>query len=58
MTRDDVVRITESVLKDLRLEIRSGGFTDPNSRTVELKLGNETITAAYFDVVQTDEYEG
>jgi len=58
MTRDDVVRITENVLSELCLEIRSGGFTDPNSRTVELKLGDRVITTAYFDVVQTDEYEG
>jgi len=58
MTRDDVVRITENVLSELHLEIRNGGFTDPNSRTVELRLGDRVITTAYFDVVQTDEYEG
>ena len=58
LTRADVERITENVLSELTITVRSGGFTDPNNRTIELKLGDRVITTAYFDVVQTSEYEG
>lgn len=56
--RADVERIVEGVLSQLQLNIYSGGFTDPNSRKVELTLGDKVISTAYFDIVQTDEYEG
>lgn len=46
-------------LKDnLRLTTRSGGFTDPNNRTIELKFGDTTLCETSFNVVQTGEYEG
>ena len=55
MDRDELLR----VLKDgLRIEVTSGGFTDPNSRTVKITFDGEEIASTYFDVVQTDEYEG
>jgi hypothetical protein len=58
MTRDDVVRITESVLKDLTLEMIRADFTDPNRRTIILKYQGMEIDQVSFDVVQVDEYEG
>jgi hypothetical protein len=58
LTRTDVERIIENVLNTLSLNITSGGFTDPNSRKIELKLGDRVISTEYFDVVQTREYEG
>lgn len=58
MTRDDVIRITEDVLRNLRVEVKRGGFTDPNSRTVHLMYDDTIISTDYFDVVQQDEYEG
>jgi hypothetical protein len=58
MNRDDVIRITENVLSELQLNVYSGGFTEPNSRKVVLTLGDRIISTAYFDVVQTSEYEG
>jgi len=58
MTRDDVERITQNVLRELSIEIKNGGFTDPNSRTVLLKLGDTVLSETWFNVVQHDEYEG
>lgn len=58
MTRDDVVRITESVLKDLTLEMIRPDFTDPNRRTIVLKLNGKEIDQVSFDIVQQNEYEG
>ncbi len=58
LTRADVERITENVLTQLTLEVKTGGFTDPNYRTITLKLGDRVITTAQFDVVQKREYEG
>lgn len=58
LTRADVERIVENVLSQLRVEVNRGDFTDPNSRTVKLMLGDRVISREYFDVVQTDEYEG
>lgn len=48
-----------ALLKDkLRIEISSGGFTDPNNRKVEVFFGRTKLSEANFDVVQTREYEG
>jgi len=58
LTRADVERIVENVLSQLRVEVNGGGFTDPNSRTVKLMLGDREISQTWFDVVQMDEYEG
>jgi hypothetical protein len=58
LTREDIERITENVLRELSLDVTNGGFTDPNSRCVILKLGETEITRAYFDVKQQREYEG
>ena len=57
----DEVQIRELIkqeLKKLRIDVRSGSFTDPNSRRVSLRLGDEEIASTYFDVKQQDEYEG
>lgn len=58
LLREDVERIIENVLNELRLDVQDGDFTMPNYRTVVLKLGDRVITQATFDVVQTREYEG
>lgn len=58
LTREDVERITELVISRLNITVYSGGFTDPNMRKVELTLDNKVISTAYFDIVQTSEYEG
>lgn len=58
LTREDVERITENVLRDLSLEVTNGDFTDPNNRTIILKLGTVEISRTYFDVRQQREYEG
>lgn len=58
MTRDDVERITENVLRNLSLEMERSDFTDPNRRTVVLKLNGTVISRTSFDVVQMREYEG
>jgi hypothetical protein len=58
MTRDDVVRITEEVLKGLTLEMPRSDFTDPNSRSIILKYNGIEIDRVCFDVVQKREYEG
>lgn len=42
----------------LRIDISSGGFTDPNSRTVTVMFGRIKLTEATFDVVQKEEYGG
>ena len=56
--RADVERIVENVLEQLRIEVKGGRFTNPNSRTIQLKFGDKVISETWFDVVQTDEYEG
>lgn len=55
MTRDDVERITENVLRSLSLRVEGGRFYDPNERTVILMLNDVEITRASFDVVQEDD---
>lgn len=57
LTRADVERIIENELCKIRVEIKSGGFTNPNSRTLEVIYGNRVLCTEYFDVVQQDEYE-
>lgn len=57
MTKYDVERIAEGVLSRLRLEVINGDFTNPNQRTILLKLDNIEIDRAYFDVIQKREYE-
>jgi hypothetical protein len=43
---------------NLSIEIENGDFIDPNRRWIILKLDNEQISSASFDVVQKPEYEG
>lgn len=58
LSKADVERITENVLRGLTLKIEDGGFTDPNSRSIILKLGTRELSRVYFDVVQQEEYGG
>lgn len=58
ITREDVVRITEQVLRDLTIEVEDGHWTSPNERSIILKYKDAVITRASFDVVQKREYEG
>jgi hypothetical protein len=56
MTRDDVERITENVLRNLRLELQGGDYYDPNSRTIVLKYNETIIDSVSFDVKEQVEY--
>lgn len=58
MNREDVVRITETVLKGLSLGLAPADFTDPNRRTIHLMFGKEKVSEVSIDVTQRDEYEG
>lgn len=58
MTRDDVERIIENVLGELKVVVINGDFTDPNRRTIKLMYGKKEISEASLDVSQRDEYEG
>ena len=58
LDKHDVERIVETMLSSLTLEVKDGGFTDPNSRTILLKYKGTELSRTYFDVVQKDEYEG
>jgi len=70
LTRADVERIInnviqekttlfkEDLIKNLSIVVKDGGFTDPNSRKIGIYYDEELITEAWFDVVQTDEYDG
>ena len=70
LTREDVERIIRNVIKErglmtkddfvqgLSIEVKSGGFTEPNTRTVIVRFNGEEIASDWFDVVQQDEYEG
>jgi hypothetical protein len=59
LTREDVERIVENVLRELTLEVENGSFyCDPNSRTVTLKLGDRTITSTSFSVEDKPGYDG
>ena len=58
LTREDVERIVENVLRDLSIEVDGGDFTMPNSRCIKLMLSNRELSRTYFDVCQKDEYEG
>lgn len=58
LDKEDVKRITESILSELRIEVMDGDFTSPNSRTVILYHGERELSRDYFDIVQTREYEG
>lgn len=58
----EIPGLEEAVLEVLRahLQIRvtSGGFTDPNSRTIKVLLGNKEVCSGSFDVSPRPEYEG
>jgi hypothetical protein len=58
LIREDVERIVEGVLKDLTLEMMGSTFTDPNDRTIVLKLNGREIDRVTFNIVQRREYEG
>lgn len=56
LTREDVERITENVLRELTLEVKNGDFTNPNERVVSLKYRGNVISSTSFSVVEKDEY--
>lgn len=58
LTREDVERIVENVLRDLTIVVKPGDFYSPNKRIVELSLGSRVISSDSFDVVSVREYEG
>ena len=50
--------ILEVLKRSLRIEVKDGDFTDPNSRTIQVLFGKEVISSARFDVRSRREYEG
>lgn len=70
LTREDIERIIGNVINErglmskddlihgLSIEVKTGDFTSPNTRTVLVKLNGDVIAADWFDVRETDEYEG
>lgn len=58
LNKADVERIAEELIRKLSLEVESPDWTDPNNRTIVLKLGDRKITDVSFNVVQKREYEG
>lgn len=44
--------------KHLTIDVKRGGFTDPNDRQIIVKYADTVVASAYFDVVQKPEYEG
>ena len=57
MNRDDVIRITEEVLKNLKLELSDPYFMQSNYRTILLKYNNEVISQVDFDIIPKPEYD-
>lgn len=58
MNRDDIIRITEDVIRNLSIEVKDGGFTDPNTRKISLLFHGKEISYDYFDITSKDEYQG
>lgn len=56
LTREDVERITENVLRELSIEVYNGDFTNPNERVVSLMYKGNVISKTSFSVVEKDEY--
>lgn len=56
LTRADVERITENVLRNLRIRVINGDFTDPNTRIIKLMYNDIEIDSEQFDIVQKSEY--
>lgn len=58
MTRDDVERIVENVLRELSLEVEGSDFYgDRNSRTIKLMYRDKVITTAHFNVEDQEGYD-
>ena len=70
LNREDVIRIVENVISErglmsvddfvhgLQIDVKDGDFTMPNNRTVIVTFNGKPVASAWFDVVQTREYEG
>lgn len=58
LTREDIVRITEGVIRELKLVEERPTFTDPNTRTIHLKYKDQVIDTVCFDIKDRREYEG
>jgi len=56
LNRSDVERIVETMLADLSIEVKDGGWTDPNFRTVVLKYKEKEISNTWFSVKDKPEY--
>ena len=50
--------LLQSLKENLTIEVHSGGFTEPNERTIQVLFDGNTVAEATFDVVQKSEYEG
>ena len=46
------------ISNNLKISVTEGGFTDPNGRTIKLKLCGVTIDSDTIDIRTRGEYEG
>lgn len=59
LTREDVERIVENVLRELKLEVENGSFyCNPDERTISLKYKDKVIAQTRFDVTDKPGYDG
>lgn len=56
LTREDIVRIAESVIRDLRLELGDADVFEPNIRTVSLLYNGTVIDSVSFDIKDKKEF--
>lgn len=54
MTRDDVIRITQAVISDLRIETEQDEWY-PNQITIFLKYKDTIISKTWIDVKENNE---
>lgn len=52
------VNLIAFLKENMKLEVKEGGFTDPNSREIILWIGDELICRTSIDIKQRREYEG
>lgn len=51
-------RVLKLLKDELRINVESGGFTEPNNRIISVKFGDHIVCKETFDVTQRREYEG
>lgn len=57
LNREDVVRITESVIKDLNIRVREKDDFYSKYLVVELRYQDDVISTDYINLPSTDPYK-